>query len=91
MLQIFIPFTCFFVIILKHISNIFKHKVVLLALLGILKTVSAQLRIDTLHTAEYAIKSVLLGKYEGLKIENIKYSGDRKSLGIFLVQWVITK
>jgi len=59
--------------------------------LSIIKTGLAQLRIDTSRSAEYMVKVVLAGKEVSSGIENVKYRGDKKSLGIFHYNTIYNK
>ncbi len=60
-----------------------KYNIILLLICCVVILGKAQLSIDTSRSAEYIVKTVLVGKSGNLQIENIQYKGDKKSLGIF--------
>ena len=62
-----------------------KNRLTLLAgiVLCVVKIGNAQLSIDTTLSAEEMVKTIFAAKDNDSKIENVKYKGYKKSLGIF--------
>ena len=63
----------------------------ILAILSFGKTANAQLSIDTTLSAEEMVKTIFAAKDNDSKIENVKYKGYKKSLGIFNCSMIYNK
>src|SRR6218665_2304093 len=63
-----------------------KSKIVILILLITVKPGRAQLWVDTSRSVDEVVRNILIGKHEGFKIQNIEYTGDKKSFGVFNCQ-----
>ncbi len=74
-------------------KNMVKNRLTLLAgiLICVAKISYAQLSIDTTLSAEDMVKTVFAASDNDSKIENVKYKGYKKSLGIFKCSMVYNK
>ncbi len=70
-----------------------KNRLTLLAgiVLCVVKIGNAQLSIDTTLSAEEMVKTIFAAKDNDSKIENVKYKGYKKSLGIFNCSMIYNK
>lgn len=70
-----------------------KNRLTLLAgiVLCVVKIGKAQLSIDTTLSAEDMVRTVFSGKENNSKIENVKYTGYKKSIGVFNCSMIYNK
>lgn len=64
-------------------NKVINKLIVTLALLLFVQKNFAQLVIDTNNSTEYIVEDLFKGSSKNIEIENIKYTGDKKSIGTF--------